>query len=199
MTQSGVGLKRLRLIPETVFDGPRDKHTRHLRRYARYKFATTRRERRHESDLLLLHNHWSSGYYHWLAEVLLKIQFIDPRGRTKRGGSAASSFHPDFAAESLALFDWHGIVPIPAARSLVADRLTVIANPTSGYFNSVHLEWLRDAPFLRCEASDAPRVRIYNDAGRAQARRERGRGDGCLGPTGVCGPWTRPTYRSVSR
>src|SRR4051794_13342148 len=66
VTHSGVGLKRLRLVRETVFHNVDPRITKHLHRYAIYKYFSEGRTRSSDPRLLLVHNHWTSGYYHWL-------------------------------------------------------------------------------------------------------------------------------------
>lgn len=139
VTESGLALKGTAMVPETLFPVSAPA-TAHLTRYAWYKRMSTRRVRLHESDVLLLHNHWSAGYYHWLAEVLLKVQFIEPSSFSV----VLPESYPRFADESFALFPWRQILKVPAGMSVVAKRLTVVGNPPTSGHNAVHFKRLSD-------------------------------------------------------
>ena len=46
VTHSGIGLKRFRLVPESIIEGLNPRLTRHFHRYALYKYFTERRPTR---------------------------------------------------------------------------------------------------------------------------------------------------------
>jgi capsular polysaccharide biosynthesis protein len=140
VTHSGIGLKRLRLVSESVFHGLNSRITRHFYRYALYKYFTERRLRATEPRLLLLHNHWGSGYHHWLTECLLKVQFVDPSQYVV----VLPEDYPPFAAETLAMFPFAGTLELPSGRALEARSLTLVGNPHSGHFNPAHLRTLKE-------------------------------------------------------
>lgn len=166
VTHSGVALRHLRPLPETLFPTAPSKD-RHLARYARYKYLTTPRVRLHGDDLLLLHNHWSRGYYHWLAETMVKVQFVDPARYTLilPGG------FPEFVRDGLLLFDWRATAVVPAGSSVAAQALTIVSNPSVEAFNPVHVDWLRTTLRGKCGVGDDRPVRIYLTRRSARMRR----------------------------
>jgi capsular polysaccharide biosynthesis protein len=166
VTHSGIALRRLRVVPETLFPRAPSKD-KHLTRYAQYKFVTAPRTRRGETDLLLLHNHWSSGFYHWAAEGLLKVQFVDPAAHTVLvpGG------FPRFVRDSLELFDWRAVALIPPGHCIAARALTVIGNPPTDAINPTHVDWVRTVVRQKCGATPGPPVRIHLTRRNAQMRR----------------------------
>jgi capsular polysaccharide biosynthesis protein len=153
VTHSGLALKRLRLVPESVFQGLDPRITRHFYRYALYKYFTERRLRSSEPGLLLLHHHWASGYHHWLTECLLKVQFIDP----SQFVVVLPEDYPQFAAESLKMFPFAGTLELPRGQGLQASSLTLVGNPHSGHFNPAHL---RELKRLILERFDGPRPEV---------------------------------------
>ena len=167
VTHSGIALKRFRLIPESVFHGLNPRITRHFYRYALYKYFTERRLRSTEPGLLLVHNHWGSGYHHWLTECLLKLQFVDPSQYVV----VLPEDYPGFAAETLAMFPFAGTLELPRGHGLRARSLTLIGNPHSGHFNPAHLRVLKDTILKRFDGA-APRCeRLYITRQRQALRR----------------------------
>jgi capsular polysaccharide biosynthesis protein len=158
VTHTGIGIKHLRLIEETAFsDADFVYVNRQFHRYGLYKWLSEPRVRLGQGNLLLLHNHWSSGYFHWLTECLVKAQFIDPAEHVV----ILPEDYPSFAQESLAMLPFAGIVRIPAGRGVRAARLTVVSNPHSGRFNPAHVAWLRRYFVERCGAASGTAERIY--------------------------------------
>lgn len=156
ITSSGLALSKMRLISQTGFGEVRPEITRHLERYARYKFLTQRRIRPNQPGLLLIHNHWSSGYHHWITEALVKLMFIDP----ERHVALLPSTYPRFAAESLDLMGVGDVLAIPEGHGVVPGSVTIIGNPQSGHYSPDHVAWLRGSLIARCERAPGPE-RIY--------------------------------------
>jgi capsular polysaccharide biosynthesis protein len=157
VTHSGIGLKRFRLIKESVFDELAPKVTRHLHRYAVYKYLTEPRVALDHPNLCLLHNHWSTGYHHWLAECLVKLRTI----QSDQYVVIVPRSLPRFATESLELFSFGGVAHVDAGRSVRAARLTVVANPYTARYNPADIVWLREYILARCGPAEVPTGRIY--------------------------------------
>src|SRR4051812_20116375 len=157
VTHSGIALKRLRLVRESVFRNVPPRITRHFHRYAMYKYATERRLRAREPNLLLLHHHWASGYHHWLTESLLKLEFVDPSQYV----AVLPEDYPPFARESLSMYPFAEILQLPVGRGLGASSLTLVGNPHSGHFNPDHLRLLRQRIMARCDGPGPQADRIY--------------------------------------
>ena len=158
VTHSGIALKRFRLIRETAYVGnigPRV--VPHFHRYALYKFFTGRRIRSDDPRLLLLHNHWGGGYYHWLTECLIKVPLVDP----SRYVVLLPADFPQFAAESLALFPFAGTLRLPPGHGLSAKTVTVVGNPHPGRPNPEQLQQLKQDLLTRCRGTALGRERVY--------------------------------------
>jgi capsular polysaccharide biosynthesis protein len=154
VTHSGIGLKRLRVVPESVFQNAHAaRFNRYFHRYALYKYFSERRVRSPEPRLLMLHHHWAAGYHHWITECLLKTQFVDPAQYVV----VVPQDYPAFAKETLAMYPFAGTLELPPGQGLVARSLTLVANPHSGHFNPAHLRALKASLSERC-GGDGPRA-----------------------------------------
>jgi capsular polysaccharide biosynthesis protein len=171
VTHSGIALKRLRLVPESVPQGLNATITRHFHRYALFKYVTERRVRSSDPRLLLLHHHWAGGYHHWLTECVLKAQFIDPSQYVV----VLPEDYPPYVVETLEMFPFADTLLLPRGRALKARSLTFVANPRSAHFNPAHLRQLKrtilehfDGPAPEAERlyitrRDAPLRRVENE------------------------------------
>ena len=157
VTHSGIALKRLRLVSESVFHGLDPSIMRHFYGYALYKYFTERRFRPTEPRLLLLHHHWGSGYHHWLTECLLKAQFVD----ASQYVVLLPEDYPRFAIESLAIFPFAGTLTLPRGKGLQTNTLTLIGNPNSGHFNPGHLRGLKNLVIDRFDGPAPEAERLY--------------------------------------
>jgi capsular polysaccharide biosynthesis protein len=167
VTHSGIGLKRFRLVPESIIEGLSASITRHFYRYALYKYFTERRLRSSEPRLLLVHHHWASGYHHWLTECLLKLQFVDP----SRYVVVLPEDYPPFARETLAMFPFAGTLKLPPGQGLSAEALTLIGNPRSAHFNPEHLQGLKKVILERFDGPGPEVERLYITRRREALRR----------------------------
>lgn len=70
LTRSGIGLKDLRLIEETIhqYKGKRN----HFWKYALFQFIF-RKKIKLRGKYFIIHNHWCPGYYHWITEALPRL------------------------------------------------------------------------------------------------------------------------------
>jgi capsular polysaccharide biosynthesis protein len=166
-THSGVGLRRFRVIDESRFPRSGARFDKPLTHYALYKFLTERRVRLRGPNLLLLHNHWSSNYFHWLTEVLPKLQFVDPAVYRV----ALPADYPAFARHSLAIFKPREVLLVPARRAISAMDVTVVGNPVSGQYVTNHLRWLTTTLKGSFGPAAEDMERVYITRGNARMRR----------------------------
>lgn len=166
VTHTGLAMSGLRLLPETLFPVSWTA-TPHLVRYAWYKRATSWRVTLRNDGLLLLHNHWASGYYHWLVEVLTKVRQIEPA----KHSVILPLGYPAFAQQSVELFPWREIVRVPAGRCVRARDLTIVGNPTRQAQRPSDIAWLRETLRSRCDASASATERVYLSRQHVSARR----------------------------
>lgn len=73
LTRSGIGLKDLRLIEETIhqYKGKRN----HFWKYALFQFIF-RKKIKLRGKYFIIHNHWCPGYYHWITEALPRLYHV---------------------------------------------------------------------------------------------------------------------------
>jgi capsular polysaccharide biosynthesis protein len=157
VTHSGIGLKHLRPIKESLYPNLPRRLRLHFHRRALEAYLGEPRVTFSEPALLLLHNHWSGGYHHWIAECLVKLKEIDPR----RFVAVLPSDYSPFAIESLRMFPLAGIAQLPAGQALGATWLTVVGNPHVSRFNPVHIRWLREYLWTHIGARGSGTERLY--------------------------------------
>jgi len=146
-THSGIGLKNFRLIEETLFRNITKKYKQHFYKYALYKYFFSKSIKLNEKNILLIHNHWSSGYHHWVTEALLKLSLIDTRNFSLVIPEDSSRFIYD----SIALYDFKKTIKIPKKQGLKASAVTLIANPNSGNFNPALITTLKHQLIEKCK------------------------------------------------
>ncbi len=146
-THSGIGLKNFRLIEETLFQNITKKYRQHFYKYALYKYFFSKNIKLKEKNILLIHNHWSSGYHHWLTEALLKLSLIDTRNFTLVIPEDSGKFIYD----SIALYNFKEVIKLPKNISLKASEVTLIANPNSGNFNPSLIATLKHQLIEKCK------------------------------------------------
>jgi len=156
ITHSGIAVRRFWPVGETLFDEIPAATSRRLYLYAWYKYVREPRIRSSLPDLLLAHNHWSSGYHHWITEVLVKLKFAPVENHT----IVVPEDYPRFAFESLEMMGASKVFKLPADHGLEADHLTVVENPISGHFHHDHLAWLRER-LLPHRTTSTASARVY--------------------------------------
>jgi len=147
-THSGIGLKNFKLLKETLFTNITKKHYRHFYKYAFYKFFLGKNIRISGSNILLLHNHWSKGYHHWITECLIKVLLINPSEYTL----VMPNDYGKFAFDSLALFGFKDIIRLPDNCGFKTEDITLVANPNSGHYNPKLLAYLKEQLIRKCSA-----------------------------------------------
>ena len=150
-THSGIGLKKFKLIPETLFQNISEKHKKHFYKYALYKYFFGKNIRVKGKNILLIHNHWSKGYHHWVMECLSKISLIDPSQYTL----ILPDDYGEFAFDGIALFDFKEVIRIPGESGIKVDEVTLIANPNSGHYKPTFLAAYRQQLIEKCSAKCA--------------------------------------------
>jgi len=145
-TYSGIGLKRFRLIEETLFSNITKKHRQHFYKYALYKYFFGKNIRIGGENILLLHNHWSKGYHHWVTECLMKISLIKPSEFTL---VIPDDYHR-FAFDSIALYGFKEIIRIPGNCGFKINAVTLISNPNSGHYAPSLLEPFKQQLIEKC-------------------------------------------------
>lgn len=170
ITYSGLGVRNLKLIPQTFFENAPPRMRRYYYAYALFKSFMQRRFKIERDDLLVLHNLWSGGYHHWITEVLPKIQLVDP----VKFAVLIPEDYPHFAFESLRHFLFKEIVKIPKGHSVLARQITLISNPNSGEYDPSQIQYLRDALISKVESdksTGAPESMIYVSRSKERLRR----------------------------
>lgn len=160
LTNTGIGLKSFKLIDETIFNNITRQHRKHFYKYALYKYLLGRNIRINGDNLLLMHNHWTNGYHHWVTECLTKMVCLD----TAQYTLVIPEDYGQFAFDSISLFNFKEIKKIPARSGLFAKEITLVANPNSGHYNPALLASLKDKLIEKCAAkaiSIEPFERIY--------------------------------------
>ena len=113
----------------------------HFYLYAFYKRLRGKKKRLKRNNYLVLHNHWSNGYHHWLSEVLVKIFHLDKPPQSYN--LLLPESYPDFAFESLTQFPFRSITKIPKDQHLQLEEVTLVENPYSGNFSPKDIKTLR--------------------------------------------------------
>jgi len=140
LTRSGIGLKRLRLIQETIhhYKGKR----RHFLLYALFQYFFKKKIKLH-GRYLIIHNHWCPGYFHWITEALPRL-FTVRKNIPDRILVLPDSFK-DKVCESIDPFFKGEVLWIPKNINLFIDNLLIPENPPlSGKYDREILLELRE-------------------------------------------------------
>lgn len=159
ITNSGVGLKRLLPIKETLFLQNRWKHKIHFYLYALYTYFTKSALDIEEGQYVCIHHHWSRGYHHWLSEILLKIQYIP--GSLSEKTLLLPEDYPEFAFQSLEVFDFHSIRKIPKKFSIRIRKVLFVENPYSGTFKPQDIKKIRELFWRFYGSNEKPNKNLY--------------------------------------
>lgn len=71
ITRSGIGLKNFSLVKDTIH--PWGYATRYFLKYALVNFVFRKTIKLKKEKYILIHNHWSKGYFHWLMEAMHRL------------------------------------------------------------------------------------------------------------------------------
>lgn len=131
---TGIGLKNLLLINSTIFNNV---NSFHFYKYAIYKFFTQKTiKKEFDTTPYIIHNHWSSGYHHWITESLVRLIHVKDY-QTKL--LLIPDNYPDFAYDSLRLLGVKSIHKFSVIVNLKLESLEIPENPNSGYYSRSHL------------------------------------------------------------
>jgi capsular polysaccharide biosynthesis protein len=139
LTRSGIGLKRLRLIDETIalYPGKR----KHFWQYALFQFFF-RKKIQLKGNYFVIHNHWCPGYYHWITEALPRLLAVRI-SLTDHILVLPASFKEKLSPSLLPLYTGE-ILWIPQDSNLKIENLLIPANPLSGAYDDLVMNELRD-------------------------------------------------------
>ncbi len=129
ITHSGIALKGLCILKNSVF---KNVSTWIFYKYAIYKRVTEPKIQIEEKNCLIIHNHWSSGYHHWVTEALTRLLVVDH----KSYNLIIPEDYPEFALDSLHYFDFNSIIRLPAQTGCFVKDVVIPPNPASGHYNS---------------------------------------------------------------
>ena len=124
VTRSGIGMKNFKLLEGTIPKYPGKR--RHFFKYALINFFL-RKKIKLSKPVLLVHNHWSSGYYHWLGEAVPRLMLAEER--LKDCPLLLPENYPSFAVESLKMFGVKEVFRIPVKQNLQIEHLIIPENP----------------------------------------------------------------------
>ena len=167
VTHSGIGFTRLRPITESLYPNVTGQIRSRFYRHAVREYFTAPRIVSRRPQLLLVHNHWSGGYHHWIADCLVKLREVDP----SRYIVVLPEDYPAFALQSLSKFPFQGIFGLPPAYGLSATNLTAVGNPYVSRYNPGHIRWLRDSLVSQRALDRTAADRLYVTRRHASRRR----------------------------
>ncbi|MGF7078365.1 glycosyltransferase family 61 protein [Mucilaginibacter sp. UYCu711] len=153
LTTAGVGFKRLSLIKELLFGSYQ---LGFFRLYALKHFLFSKKVKLEDEKYLIIHNFWSQGYHHWLAEALLKLIVFNANYSEYTLLLPAS--YSAFAKQSLDKFKFKDIVYLEEQCIYHIPNGVVINNPKSGFFYDEHIKQLKD---FYLSTSSNPFRKIY--------------------------------------
>lgn len=155
ITNSGIALRNLCLVKASVFSNV---PSFYFYKYAVFKRFTEPKIKIEGANNLLIHNHWSSGYHHWITESLVRLLSIN----TKEYNLIIPIDYPKFAFEILSTYSFKSIIKIPAKTGVFASNITIPFNPDSGFYEKDKLHAIK-AHFLNYYniPDSVPTSRIY--------------------------------------
>ena len=142
LTNTGIGLRYGLPIWFTFFLNLSFKYIIYFYGYALFKYVTGKRFNLVDDPYLVIHNHWSKGYHHWISEVLIKLLYLEESPNNVQ--IALPEDYPEFAFQSLEVFSFKRILKIPVDHQIFFKNLTLIDNPSSGSFNPKDIQKLRE-------------------------------------------------------
>jgi len=165
---SGIGLKNLFLVKNTVFNNV---NSGHFYKYAIYKFFTQKTiKKRFNTTPYIIHNHWSSGYHHWITESLIRLISID---NYQNKTLLLPDNYPVFTYDSLKLLGVNTIHKFSVKANLKLESLEIPEHPNSGHYDRSQLLSLKqlllkysipsNIPFIYITRKNAAKRKIENE------------------------------------
>jgi len=165
LCNSGVVLKGFKLLKASIFDNV---EISHFYKYGIYKKFTEKRIEIPTENNLIIHNHWSTGYHHWLTESLRRLLYID----TSKYNLIIPEDYPKFAFDSLTAFKFKSIIKLPRRTGAKVKKLLVPPNKKSGHFIRQQLLDLKHILFTHFEIPlSQPQKKIYISRKNASRRK----------------------------
>jgi capsular polysaccharide biosynthesis protein len=132
-----------------------------------------RRRRRHAVPSLWVTDDWSSGYFHWVGDVLPRLFAARDVARELVLLLPSGFDELPFVRSSLPLFDLGGVDFIGAKEVRVCEQLVLPTHTSpSGHYNDPLMRDLRDFILARLGlAADRPTRRVYISRGGSSRRR----------------------------
>lgn len=141
LTRSGIGLKKFRLINDTIhlYKSKRI----HFWKYALYQYFF-RKKIRLKGSYFVVHNHWCPGYYHWITEALPRLLRIKEQNFGEVTLVLPESFKHSVYDSVKPLYTGD-VFWIPQDKNLIVPHLIVAENPpVSGVYDKVTFLKLRE-------------------------------------------------------
>ena len=165
LCNTGIVLKNLKLIKASVFENVK---INYFYKYALYKKFTEKKIQIKTQNNIIIHNHWSNGYHHWLTESLRRLLYI----KTEQYNLIIPSDYPDFAFESLEAFKFNSIIKLPKKTGAKLDELIIPPNEKSGHYKKQQLIDLRKHLFSYFKVQiTKPEKNIYITRRKADKRK----------------------------
>lgn len=146
LCHSGIVLKGLKIVKNSIFDNVQSSS---FYLYAIFKLITEKKKWFAKGNYLIIHNHWSSGYHHWLTESLVRLTKVTSSEFTL----IIPEDYPSFSKQSLELFDFENIIYLKPKTGVFVATLTVPENPISGYYKKSDLLTVKDVIFTKWSLS----------------------------------------------
>lgn len=164
ITNSGVALRGLKLIRNSVFDNV---PTSNFYKYSLFKKVTEKKKIFKNGNYLIVHNHWSSGYHHWVTEALVRLSNVESRNYDL----ILPENYPNFAFDSLETFQFNSIYKLPTKTGCILESVTIPPNPPSGIYKRNELSRIRSHFFAAYNIEFNPYRKIYITRKNAARRR----------------------------
>ncbi|MBV6484725.1 MAG: hypothetical protein KFKLKKLM_01236 [Flavobacteriales bacterium] len=154
ITNSGIALNRFLLIKNSVFNNV---PIHSFYKYALYKKLTERKEIIVLKNPIIIFNHWSSGFHHWVTESLVRLLSV----QSISYDLILPENYPSFAFESLETFKFNSIYKLPSKTGAILSSVTIPPNPPSGIYEKQNLIKLKMHLFSAYYVTPNPIKNIY--------------------------------------
>ena len=102
-------------------------------------------------------NIWSTGYQHWLTEVVPKLFLFEER--IKGGSIIVPEKIPRFVSDFSDIFDIGDMEPLNT--NTYFREFSVVSNPNSGHYDPAHIGLIRERFISKLNVVPEPKRRIY--------------------------------------
>lgn len=163
-TRSGILLKKFKMLDISILDHIL-KYKKQYYRYAILQYFLRKKKSLNSNEkYILIHNHWSDGYHHWLCESLVRLICINPE-ICKSSILLLPESYKGFHLDSLKPFEFKDIFWIPLKKNLRVKNLITVPNPSSGKYNPTYIKklqkkYLTDTNIIQNDLNVGDRVYI---------------------------------------